>query len=327
MTGAPANAPLLTVTVTNFNYAEFLPQCLDSILGQSWTDFEVLVIDNASTDDSVTVINSYAERDPRIRVIAHRENQGALASQRESCDRARGRYRLHLDADDWILEPTAIESQVSMMETHPDMAFVYSPLTMFGPDGDKILVSCPYTSDVVLDGEVALERVLGFTVNNSGLMLRLDAYHRTAGYPDDMPHIDDLVLAARLCEVGKVGFISRELYAFRQHGSNTHLAPQRDVIRTEILPAIREAFDGPLGDRIEDRERVRRRVVKQALVHLPTQYIFRSQYRAGWSLYRRSLRARPRETLFQPRTIALVLRTALGAQGYEALRRRVSARG
>lgn len=308
--------PRLTATVTNYNYGPFLPRNLESILGQTFEDFELLVIDNASTDDSVDIISDYAARDPRIRLVAHEENQGALASQRESCDLARGRYRVHVDADDWVLDAHAFERQVTMMEQHPEMSFVYSALTVFGPDEKKILTSRPYMGDTVLPGEAALEAVLAFCVNNSGMMLRLDSYRRTGGYPDAMPHIDDMVLAARLCEVGSVGYLDAELYAFRQHGTNLHLAPEIDVIRTEILPAITEAFDGPLGERIPERDRVRERVLKNALVHLPTQYIFRGQYRNGWRLYRESMQAHPRRTLLQPRTLSLVLRTVLGERGY-----------
>lgn len=323
MTDAAAEAsrsPLVTATVTNYNYEAFLPQSIESILGQSFDDFELLVIDNASTDSSVEVIRHYAANDERIRVIAHEENQGPVASQRESCALARGRYRVHIDADDWILEPDAFEHQVAMLEQHPDMSFVYSALTIFGPDEQRILASHPYDGDTVLPGEAALQEVMGFNVNNSGMMIRLDSYRQTAGYPDGMPLVDDILLAVRLCEVGKVGYVDRELYAFRQHGTNMHLAPDVDVIRTEILPVITAAFDGPLAARMTNPEAVRRRVLKKALVHLPTQYIFRNQYREGWRLYWESFKARPSETLLQLRTLNLALRTAMGERGYEALR-------
>ena len=325
-TETPTERPLLTATVTNYNYEEYLPRNLESILGQTFDDFELVVIDNASSDRSVEIIREYADRDSRIRLIAREENHGALASQRESCELARGRYRVHIDADDWILKPTAFEQQVAMMEANPEMSFVYSSLTMFGPDEAPILASRPYDRDTVLPGEAALEQVLGFNVNNSGMMLRLASYHQTDGYPDGMPHVDDLVLAARLCEVGSVGYIDDELYAFRQHGLNMHLAPDAGVIREEILPAMDLAIDGPLGDRLSDREAVRRRVVGRALVHLPTQYVFRGQYRDGWRLYAESLRARPIDTLFQLRTLNLIVRTLLGRRAYEWLRTRIGRR-
>ena len=210
------------------------------------------------------------------------------------------------------------------------MAFVYSSLTMFDEMGRKSLVARPHSADTVLSGEDALADILGFSFGHSGLMLRLSTYRATLGYPDDMPHIDDLVLAVRLAELGSVGYIDEELYAFSQHGANVHLAPQRSVIGDEILPMIAMAFDGPLGDRCLDARATRRRVEKRALVHLPTAYIFRDHRLAGWRLYFASVRQRPLLTVLQPRTLALIARTVLGQHGFDALQsaaRRVLVRG
>ena len=314
--------PTLSVTMTNHDYAGYLPRAIESILEQTYTDFELLIIDNASTDDSVEVIEGYD--DPRIRLIAHEVNQGALAGFRESCDESRGTYRLHVDADDWVIASDALQRQIDMMEAHPDMSFVYSSMTMFNAEGEKIWVSRPHDGDTVLAGEHALEDILGFQFGHSGLMFRLDRYRATEGYSDDMPHIDDLVLAVRLAELGSVGYIDAELYAFHEHGANTHLSPDADVFRNEILPMIAEAFDGPLGRRLPDAAAVRRRVERQALLHLPTRYIFNDSPRIGWMLYWRAVRERPILTIVQPRTISLVARTVLGDRGYTALRSRVA---
>ena len=306
--------PALSVTVTNYNYARFLPQALDSILAQTYTDYEIIVIDNASTDDSLAVARQYAARDARIRVIAHESNIGALASLRESCDECRGRYRVHVDADDWAISPTAFARQVALMDANPQVTFVYSCLTMFGPDGRKTHVSRPFQGDQVVPAPEAVEAVLGFTLNHTGTMIRLDAYRLTGGYPDGMPHVDDMLLGVRLCELGDVGYIDDELYSFRQHGDNVHLAPQLAVVREEFIPVVEAAFNGPLGPRLSPQ--ARRRIMRNTLVHLPTQYIFRGEPRAGWRLWWESARARPVDTVLQPRTLALAARTVLGPRGF-----------
>ena len=68
--------PLVSVTVTNYNYARFVTRNIESILTQTFTDFELIVIDNASTDDSIAILEDFARRDERIRLIAHEVNQG-----------------------------------------------------------------------------------------------------------------------------------------------------------------------------------------------------------------------------------------------------------
>jgi glycosyltransferase involved in cell wall biosynthesis len=314
------STPVLSVTVTNYNYGQFLEQALTSIRTQTFENFEVVVVDNASTDNSLEIVHHHASQDGRIRVISHETNQGMLASLRESVDLCRGRYRVHVDADDFVLSDHAFASQVQILDRNPELAFVYSRLTMVEPAGETIYSSRPYPADVILSGGEALEKVLAFNLNHSGLMFRLDSYRSTSGYPDEWAHVADMALAARLCAVGHVAYLDRELYAFRKHGENLHLRPDRAVMRNEILPVIDEAFAGPLRATIPNFPRTRRRVLRNALVHLPTQYIFSDRPRMGWRMYWDSARIHPWLTIVQPRTGALVARFLLGKDLYERMR-------
>lgn len=312
--------PKLSIVIPNYNYARFLDRAIESVLTQTFSDFELIVIDNASTDDSLEVVRRHAARDPRIRVVAHPANLGMLASLRESCDVARGQYRLLLDADDWILEPDAVAAQVELLDRWPDVAFTYSRLTMVDWDGNVIHTSRPYDGDRVLSGAEAIEGVLRFNLNDSGMMIRLSAYRRTAGYPSVHAQIADIEVAARLCEVGGVGYIDRCLYAFHQHGDNLHNRPPLKILEDEILPVVEAAFSGPLSTRIDRVSRVRRRVLRYVLVHLPTQYIFAGEPAIGWRLWWESLKSHPLATAVQPRTLSLVMRTLLGEHGYARVR-------
>jgi glycosyltransferase involved in cell wall biosynthesis len=308
-------APLLSVTVTNYNYARFLSRNIESILGQTFRDFELIIIDNASTDESLALIAGYARRDERIRVVVHERNLGIFASLRETCDLARGRYRVHVDADDWVISPQAFQRQIDLLEAHPEMSFVYSSMTLFGSDDRRAFAAHPYPRDVVLPGELAIEAMLGFSITHSGMMFRLDSYRAAGGYPSGFLMCLDVMLAVRLAEQGHVGYVDDALYAFRVHGGNDHLAPRSRVIRDEILPMIDAAFDGPLGMRLRDASAVRRRVRQKALVHVPTQLIFSGRLRAGWRAYVASAKARPIDTVFQRRTLALIAQTVPPLRG------------
>ena len=309
-------SPRLSVTVTNYNYADYLPRNIESVLSQSFDDLELIVIDNASTDNSVELVQKYAAGDPRIRLIAHEVNQGSLASFRESCDVSRGRYRVQVDADDWVRMPDAFERQVRLLDANPQMTFAFSALTMEGDDGQEPSIYRPFHGDQVLHGEDALDGILGFSLGHSGMMLRLDAYRACGGYPDGFKYYDDMLLAVRLAELGDVGYVDDGLYAGRQHSGNEHLTPQLKVVEQEILPIIDIAFSGPLGQRLPDAAAARRRIEKRALVHHATFHIFSGRPRQGWRLYWESAKARPVETIFQLRTINLVARTALGGTAY-----------
>ena len=314
--------PPLSVTVTNYNYGRFLDQNLSSIRNQTFDDFELIVVDNASTDDSMEVIERHANEDPRIRVVAHAENLGMFASLRESVDLCTGRYRVHVDADDFVLAPDAFEAQVRSLEANPTLAFTYGRLVMVDTSDAEVFVSRAFTHDAIVPGPVALETVLAFTLNHSGMMFRLDAYRRTAGYPDRYAHVADMLLAGRLCATGDVGYIDRPLYAFRKHGGNLHLRPELHVLRDEMIPVITESFAGlPAGTADAAAER---RAVRRALVHLPTQYVFSGQLKIGWRLFWESVKVRPVDTVCQRRTLSLVGRTLLGKRAFHAVATRVN---
>ena len=312
-----ATTPTLSVTLTNYNYGRFVADAIESVLAQNFTDFELIVIDNASTDDSLEVIGRYLE-DPRIRLVAHEVNQGMFASLRQSVELCRGRYRVHVDADDWVLEPDAFETQVGFLERHPSVAFVYGSMTMMTTDGHEMLAVRPHDGDRVLPAERALESILSFTLNHSGLMFRLDAYRAGAGYGDGVAHVADMLLAARLCEHGDVAYLDRKLYVFGQHADNLHSRPKSGFpARRSRRSSRRRSVDRSAVGYPTPRRRCRR-VLRRALVQLPTEYVFSGRLASGWRLYTESVRAHPLLTLGQPRTVALIIRTVLGGRRYEA---------
>jgi hypothetical protein len=230
---------------------------------------------------------------------------------------------VHVDADDWVISPDAFARQVQLLDDNPAMSFVYSCMTMYGPGEQKFHVTHAFPSDRVMPGAEAVEAIMGLTLTHSGMMIRLDSYRATAGYPDGYSHVLDMLVALQLCEVGDVGYIDDELYAFHQHGSNVHLRPQPSIVRDEYFPVIRAAFYGPLGPELSPR--VRRRIVQQALLHMPSHFIFNGELEIGWRAWWESFKLRPGATLFQRRNIGLVMRTVLGADGYRLVRRRASA--
>jgi Glycosyl transferase family 2 len=261
----------------------------------------------------------YAAKDERIRIIAHPQNEGYFASLTEAGAVSRGRYRVPIEADDWVIEPDAFAVQVEMLAQHPTVTFVYSTMTMVGSDGAVHYVSRAHEGDVILPGPEALEAVLSFRLTHTGMMMRSEAYRATSGYSPKFPHIADMHLAAQLCALGDVGYIDRQLYAFRQHGANLHHRPQLSVARDEMLPVIAAALNGPLRPRLTNPDALRRRVERRALVHLPTQYVFSGQPRAGWRLYWESVKERPFATVFQPRTLSLVSRSVFGGRRHQWL--------
>ena len=95
--------PFLSIVVPAYNVEEYLPQCVDSILRQTFTDFELLLVDDGSKDSTGRLCDEYAGKDRRIRVI-HKENGGLVSARKAGLSEALGTYVAYVDGDDWIAE-------------------------------------------------------------------------------------------------------------------------------------------------------------------------------------------------------------------------------
>jgi glycosyltransferase involved in cell wall biosynthesis len=116
--------PAVDVFVPNRNYAQWLPSCLDSLLAQEGVDLRVLVVDNASKDDSVEVVERYRRRDARVQLLRHEQDEGLLTSLNEGLQWCRAPYAMNLSADD-ALTPGALARATRLMTRRPEVGFVY----------------------------------------------------------------------------------------------------------------------------------------------------------------------------------------------------------
>src|SRR3982751_4404826 len=125
------DAPVVSVLVTCFNLGEYLEEAVDSVLAQTFTDFEILIVDDGSTDNATRLLLERFRR-PRTRVF-RTSNQGLARARNFLLARARGRYVSHLDADDRF-HPEFLEKTVAVLDAHPEVTFVSTHLRMFGDE-------------------------------------------------------------------------------------------------------------------------------------------------------------------------------------------------
>jgi glycosyltransferase involved in cell wall biosynthesis len=124
-----AQRPLVSVVVPTYNYAHFIGQMFESLLAQTYNNWECIIVDDGSTDDTEQTVARLAERDPRIRYMRQRNQRQAVAKN-TALDAARGRYVQFLDADD-LIEPLKFERQVEFLESHPEVDIVYGGARFF----------------------------------------------------------------------------------------------------------------------------------------------------------------------------------------------------
>jgi glycosyltransferase involved in cell wall biosynthesis len=126
---------IVTVIVPAYNYANFIAECLDSVLSQTFKSWECIVIDNGSTDNTQEIVKSYSNKDGRIKY--HYTNQKGVSLARNlAVSLSHGTYLLPLDADDKI-DPTYLEKAVSVMNQNPEISLVYCNAILFGSVNKK----------------------------------------------------------------------------------------------------------------------------------------------------------------------------------------------
>ena len=129
--------PLVSFVVPCYNYARFLPDCLNGIFGQEGGyDFEIVAVDDASTDNTLEVLDQF--RDPRLRVLKHEGNQGHVKTVNEGLADARGEFVARIDPDDRY-RPAFLRTLLPKFAQYPEVGFVYGDAALMGPSGDITL--------------------------------------------------------------------------------------------------------------------------------------------------------------------------------------------
>ncbi len=207
---------VISVVMGVYNGARTLEATLDSILGQTERDFEFIIVDDGSSDATAAILEAYAARDPRIRVI-HQANAGLTRALIAGCAAARGTYIARQDAGD-LSDPHRFELQRRALDADPGVVFVSSATRFSGPEMEPLHVV--RSSGAALDPAYVLDlskpRALadGPTCHPS-VMLRRDAYERAGGYRAAFYYGQDHDLWYRLAEIGKFQALGEVLYTAR----------------------------------------------------------------------------------------------------------------
>lgn len=222
--------PLVSVIIIFLNAQKFLEEAIASVRAQTYPNWELLLVDDGSTDASTAIARRAAEQLPdQIRYLEHEghRNRGMSASRNWGIAHARGAYVAFLDADDvWL--PQKLEEQVAIIESQPDVAMVYGPSEFwFGWTGKPEDAQQDYLQEL----EVPTDRVIqppklfalflrkpSISPAPSGILVRRETLQAVGGFEDTMPGtFDDQGLYTKICTRAPVYVSSRCWYRYRRH--------------------------------------------------------------------------------------------------------------
>jgi glycosyltransferase involved in cell wall biosynthesis len=209
----PMSAPAISVLMPAHNAGRYVAKAVESILAQTYTDFEFLIVDDGSIDDTPKILRRYAECDRRIHIIS-RAKTGVVRALNELMALARGNLIARMDADDIAL-PTRFERQVAYLKDHPECVLVGSRVFIIDPEGDELtILGRALSHEEIVDDLLAHK---GQMVYHPAVMFRRHVVVGIGGYDDRMVEAEDLDLFLRLAEVGRIINLPDPLLKYREH--------------------------------------------------------------------------------------------------------------
>jgi glycosyltransferase involved in cell wall biosynthesis len=216
-----SNPPRISVLLTSYNREDYIAESIESVLAQSMTDFELVICDDQSGDDTVRIINDYARRDSRIRVSINPRNLGDYANRRHVASLAHGRFLKYHDSDD-VMYPHCLATMVEPLEAEPRAAFALSSARSW-PGGP-----CP----MLLTPRLAYEReFLGsglFQQGPASALFRAEALRALGGFPE-VNYSGDYLFWLRACTTVNVLLVPGDLFYYRIHPGQELAHPANDV--------------------------------------------------------------------------------------------------
>lgn len=221
------NPPLVSVLMPVYNTERYVARAIESMLQQTLTQFELLILDDGSTDGSLQILQAYTAQDKRIRLTS-RENQGIPRSRNQLLQQAQAEWIAPMDSDD-IARPDRLARQVAFLQQHPEVACVGSAYQLIDAQGRLLLTrfGVPETN-----AEIQQSLLAGLGgIHQPCAMFRRSLALAVGGYDETMPVCEDLDLWLRLGEVGELANLPEPLLQYRLHRRS--ITEQRQALELE----------------------------------------------------------------------------------------------
>ena len=213
--------PKVSVVMSVYNGEKYLKEAIDSILNQTYKDFEFIIVNDGSTDESLEIIKSY--NDPRI-VLIRQENKGLATALNEGIKIAKGEYIARMDADD-ISEPERFKKEYKFMHVHDECVALGTNAIIIDENSNNL-----YTTDLHFNNEISTDYLMEKNPFFHGSMiLKREVLLRIGGYNTQIKHFsEDDLLWIDLNKYGKMYILDDVLYKWRiVHSSISHMLPQK----------------------------------------------------------------------------------------------------
>lgn len=214
--------PLVSVIMPVYNAGDYLVEAIESILNQTMSDFEFLIIDDHSTDNSLAIIKKYSIRDKRIKIFRNSERKGLVLSLNFLIPKTKGMYIARMDADD-ISFSRRFEKQIDYLENHKEIVACGGQELIIDQKG-KVLAEKYFPTDP----SVCYNSLMNFMVIQPPLLMARGDIFRIFRYDNHVFKNDDITMHFKLLKMGSFGNVDQIIFKYRKHNDSlTHQNPKK----------------------------------------------------------------------------------------------------
>ena len=213
--------PVVSVVMPVYNTEKYLAEAIESILAQTFSDFEFIIVDDGSQDRSSEIIREYERRDARIRFLELETNVGKAVAKNIGNEASRGKYIAGMDSDDVSL-PRRLETQVEFLRANPGIG----ALGTCGIVTDQNLKPYGVYDVPEAHARIAYNIFMGRCVLGASLMIRRGVLNSVGGYELSRKRGNDIEFLSRLLCAARVTNLPDQLYMYRHHPDQVHSMPQ-----------------------------------------------------------------------------------------------------
>ena len=237
----------ISVSIPVYNGEQFIERTIQSVINQTFSDYELLIVDNCSTDSTVEKVKGF--HDTRIKLVQNDKNYGMFGNWNICIHSAQGEY-IHLLCADDALQSKCLEKQVKILDMHTDVAFVFNASNVVNEQDKNIMKRRPFRKNMIFDGKYLARR--SFRTKNlfgepSNVLFRKSVMEKVGDFSSDVCYSADWDFWMRLAMEGRVAYIDECLTNFRVSTTSgtSQLLKQREKMKKDDQELIARAKQNP----------------------------------------------------------------------------------
>ena len=311
-------ASLVSIGIPVYNGAKHLRESVESVLAQTFADFEIVLIDDVSSDETWDIAQAYASKDTRVAVIRNNKRLGLVANFNRCVELTKGRYLCVWHQDD-VMEPHNIEKKIALLEANPQVGFVHSNVSLIDDQGRFLSEhwESDSTRDYVCSGRVFFLKMMEAGRNYvccPSVLARRECYEKLGNFRNELYFACDWELWMRFSLYYDVGCLGAPLVHFRRHQASEsyRIEGTRSEVEQELL--AKRLLLADHGHRIPDAVKLEKHVLagisRDQLLRARTD-VSEGNLNAAWSRLRFGIELHP-ASLWRPAFAATLVRLMLG---------------